>query len=159
MKILSWKEVTGLGKQLSQASNSYFLTPSWMFFPLDRTVVSPVFLTQETQKSIKLWQARDACLAWKWLSDHMKPERTVERTRTAEPRDAQQQINRLDITSIDEPECLVLTSPAMLHIDACIWLLVPKLTMLRIVMVKMEQHAQIERHLRIKACMMLCGIP
>ena len=49
----------------------------------------------------------------------MKPELTVKRTRMAEPQDAQQQINRIDIISINKPECFVLTSPGTLHIDTC----------------------------------------
>lgn len=49
----------------------------------------------------------------------MKPELTVRRTCTAEPKDAQQ-VNRIDIISMDKSECFILTNPAVLHIDTCI---------------------------------------
>lgn len=50
----------------------------------------------------------------------MKPELTVKRTCTAEPKGAQQQFNRTDTISINKPEYFVVTNPAMLHIDKCI---------------------------------------
>lgn len=48
----------------------------------------------------------------------VKSELFVQRTWMAEPKDTQQYTKRIDIISIDKPECFGLTSPA-LHTDTC----------------------------------------